>query len=266
MEQGAHQVCGRHGVDSGLRAGCGHTAPLDSVIIAPTAHTSAGEVPENWPKGEQPLNPEHHLIAGQGNDEEVQHKFLRVDEELDVGADASAGHPVAIGDGYMEPGAEQRLEVETTGRLSGDDGMGGAGVDKGGDGGGVNGDPQLHRFDRSKPSDHMEGDERRGIIQLLERLWRVQLQEENPFYQANFEMLFGELLDAIVALAPSVLSRHLCCREAFEARLGGGCCWAAGLAACGQRGSGMASCLVRPYAGRDARHVVGSADMASLCS
>jgi hypothetical protein len=67
------------------------------------------------------LNPEHHLIAGQGNDEEVQHKFLRVDEELDVGADASAGHPVAIGGGYLEPGAEQRLEVETTGHLGGDE-------------------------------------------------------------------------------------------------------------------------------------------------
>jgi hypothetical protein len=109
-EQGGHEVCGRHGVDSGRRAGCGHATPLDPVIITPTAHTSAGEIPENWPKGAQPLNPEHHLIAGQGNDEEVQHKFLRVDEELDVGADASAGHPVAIGDGYLEPGVEQRLE------------------------------------------------------------------------------------------------------------------------------------------------------------
>jgi hypothetical protein len=122
---------GRHGVDSGLLAGCGHAAPLDPVIIAPTTHTSAAKVPKNWPKGAQPLNPKHHLIAGQGNDEEVQHKFPRVDEELDVGADASAGHPVAIGDGYLEPEAEQRLVVETTGRLSGDEGMGGAGVDKG---------------------------------------------------------------------------------------------------------------------------------------
>jgi hypothetical protein len=77
--------------------------------------------------------------------------------------------------------------------------MGGARVDKGDDGGGGDGDQQLHRFGRNNPSDRMEGDERRGVIQLFEGLWRVQLQEENPLYQANFEMLFGELLGAIVA-------------------------------------------------------------------
>jgi hypothetical protein len=37
---------------------------------------------------------------------EIQHKFLRVDEELDVVADANAGHPVAISDGHLEPGVE----------------------------------------------------------------------------------------------------------------------------------------------------------------
>jgi hypothetical protein len=121
-------------------------------------------------------------------------------------SDASAGHPVAIGDGYLEPGVKQKLEVETIGCLGGDEGMGGACVDKGGDGGRGDGDPQLHRFGRSNPSDRMEGDERRGIIQLFERLWHVQLQEENPLYWKNFEMLFGELLGAIVALAPWALS------------------------------------------------------------
>jgi hypothetical protein len=79
-------------------------------------------------------------------------------------------------------------------------------------------------------------------------------------------MLFGELLGAIVALACT----RLAAISAVVRRLKrGSASGATGLLVwplVADGGTGRASCLVQLYAGRDARHVGGSADMASLCS
>jgi hypothetical protein len=85
--------------------------PIDAVIVALVAHARVGEIPEDGAKGPQPLNTEHHLIAHQWNDEEVHDECLHVNEELDVVADASTSHLVAVGDRHLKARVEDQLKM-----------------------------------------------------------------------------------------------------------------------------------------------------------
>jgi hypothetical protein len=70
---------------------CGHPVPFNTVIITLAAHARVGEISEDGAKGAQPLDVEYHLVAGQGNDEEIHHEYLQIDAEFDIATDVGAG-------------------------------------------------------------------------------------------------------------------------------------------------------------------------------
>jgi hypothetical protein len=59
------------GDSKNLREGSAQPGPLDSMVKPPKCHGEEREVPDDGPEGAEPVASEHHLIALQGNDEEV---------------------------------------------------------------------------------------------------------------------------------------------------------------------------------------------------
>jgi hypothetical protein len=72
----------------------------------------------------------------------------------------SALAKLTIGHRHLEARAEEGLEVETTCRFGGDEGMRGAGVNKGGDDGVAKVNKQLHYLSGGNAIDGVEGDMR----------------------------------------------------------------------------------------------------------
>jgi hypothetical protein len=85
------------------------------MIIAPGAHTSVGEILENGAERAKPMDSKNHLIACQGNDKKIQHKFLTGNVEFDVLADVGAGDLVPVRHHHLEVWLKQGLEVEVAG-------------------------------------------------------------------------------------------------------------------------------------------------------
>lgn len=85
-----------------MRVGDAYPHPLDSMVKTPELHGEVRKVPDDGPKGAQPVAPKHRLIPLQGDDEEVDVQRFGVDGErehepnLEAGQSPTVGHPTVV--------------------------------------------------------------------------------------------------------------------------------------------------------------------------
>jgi hypothetical protein len=88
---------------------CGYTLPHDTMIIPLTTHVRAIKIPQGWAQSAHLVLTEHHVIALEWNDEDIQDEFLMVNEDVDNPIDARASNEVVISDRYLQ--AKAKVEV-----------------------------------------------------------------------------------------------------------------------------------------------------------
>jgi hypothetical protein len=122
------------------------------------------EVPDDGPESTQPVAPEHHLVALQGNDEEVNVEGLVVDGKREHRADPKAGQPLVVGHAHVHAILGHGSQVQVTFNLSRHEAMGGCKVDQGGECLVLHRDDQCHGLTRADARQGVEGDIRLVVV------------------------------------------------------------------------------------------------------
>jgi hypothetical protein len=215
------------------------------MIVAPTAHVCLVEVPQDQAQRAQPLHAEQHVVALHRNNEQVDDKFLGVDEDAERATDAGARDPITIGDLDMKTGLVEGFQVEASGDRRRDEGVREPRVDQGLEDLIHDADCELHSVSGGKAGDHVQRDA--GVVD--ERVFRrrviVHLEEVYALHWANLEVLPGERLGAVVAFAALPLGHHFGSYQLLETPgRWNGATAPPPLMSCSRGGAGSSSCLV----------------------
>jgi hypothetical protein len=124
------------------------------MVVVSERHGQGAKVPQDGTQRGEPLGVEDHVVAGEGQDEEIGGEFL-VDEEQDAAVHARAWHPVAVGHRDVEVVVLVTRKRGAAGGFFGDEVVGRVGVEEGD---AAQLDAHLHRFAGADAGDRVHRD------------------------------------------------------------------------------------------------------------
>jgi hypothetical protein len=189
------------------------------VITVPEGHGEGIKILEDGSQRCEPLCSQDHIVASEGQGEEIPGERLVVNGERRATVHARARDVVTVGHRNLQFAPGSKLERGAGGRLLGDEIVGGAGVEEGKEGDATELDAHLHHLTGADAGDHVDRDlwlvggrlVRPGVpLVVLER----QVEEEDSL--ADTVVAASEFLVAIEAEAQAVSLLHLCLGQALD--------------------------------------------------